>query len=348
MTTPVPTVPTVPPVASASPALELDGLGKVLGGRDIVSDLDLSVARGELVCLLGPSGCGKTTTLRMVAGFLIPDRGAIRVAGQDVTNLPPEKRPSAMVFQSYALWPHMTVFKNVAFPLKLKGVAKADIKRRAEAALEMVNLTHHLHSRPSRISGGEMQRVALARALVQEPQLLLLDEPLSNLDARLRVKVREEIREIQQRLGITTLFVTHDQDEALSISDRIAVMNEGRIEQLSSPTQLYADPRSEFVATFVGSLNRLEGRLQDGRLIPGPEVTGIRPEDVDLRLAPESGTFPAKVLRTIPHGSFAEVVLDVDGTQLRAYRSGEVPVAGSWVDARVAKQLVFQDGKRIS
>ena len=201
----------------------LDGIHKRLGGRDIVTDLHLHVAPGELVTLLGPSGCGKTTTLRMVAGFLKPDRGRVLVSGQDVTALNPEKRPSAMVFQSYALWPHMTVFKNVAFPLKLDKVPGPELTRRVEAALDMVGLMHHRDSRPARISGGEQQRVALARALVQEPKLLLLDEPLSNLDARLRVKVREEIREIQQRLGITTVLVTHDQEEALSISDRVAV-----------------------------------------------------------------------------------------------------------------------------
>ncbi len=280
------------PPATGEVALRLAGLHKRLGGRDIVADLDLDVAAGELVTLLGPSGCGKTTTLRMIAGFLAPDAGRVIVSGRDVTALSPEDRPSAMVFQSYALWPHMTVFKNVAFPLKLAKVGKAETTRRVEAALDMVGLMHHRDSRPSRISGGEQQRVALARALVQEPKLLLLDEPLSNLDARLRVRVREEIREIQQRLGITTILVTHDQEEALSISDRVAVMKDGRIEQLSPPSTLYADPDSEFVATFVGSLNRYEGRFEGNRFTPAtaqaagssttaaPVVTGVRPEDV--------------------------------------------------------------------
>jgi putative spermidine/putrescine transport system ATP-binding protein len=330
------------------PSLELKGVTKVLGGRTIVDDLDLSVARGELVCLLGPSGCGKTTTLRMVAGFLTPDTGSIVVEGADVTALPPERRPSAMVFQSYALWPHMTVFKNVAFPLRLKGVGRAEIRQRVEAALELVNLVHHMHSRPSRVSGGEQQRVALARALVQEPQLLLLDEPLSNLDARLRIKVREEIREIQQRLGITTLLVTHDQDEALSVSDRIAVMNGGRIEQVSAPSQLYAEPETEFVATFVGSLNRLDGRLDAGRLVDGPEVTAIRPEDVTVLDHPDAGTFPATVTRVIPHGSFVEVVLDAGDRSLRAFRSGRAPEVGSAVHARVERTMTFLDGRRVS
>ena len=211
----------------AAPAggLQVSGLSKVLGGRTIIDSLDLSVEEGELVSLLGPSGCGKTTTLRMIGGFLTPDSGTIVVAGRDVTALGAERRPSAMVFQNYALWPHMTVFKNVSYPLRIRKLPKSEIQERVTAVLELVNLLQHKGSRPAQISGGEQQRVALARALVQEPDLLLLDEPLSNLDAKLRVKVREDIREIQQRLGITTVIVTHDQDEALSMSDRIAVMN---------------------------------------------------------------------------------------------------------------------------
>lgn len=177
-----------------SEGLILHGLSKVLGGRTIIDNLDLTVHKGEMVSLLGPSGCGKTTTLRMIAGFLIPDQGHITIAGKDVTDLGPEKRPSAMVFQNYALWPHMSVFKNVAYPLKVRKLASAEIERRVHEALELVNLMHHKDSRPSQISGGEQQRVALARALVQEPDILLLDEPLSNLDAKLRVKVREDQR----------------------------------------------------------------------------------------------------------------------------------------------------------
>ena len=218
--------------------LTLDGLTKVLGGRVIIDNLNLVVKKGEMVSLLGPSGCGKTTTLRMIAGFLIPDKGDIYLDGKDVTTLGPEKRPSAMVFQNYALWPHMTVFNNVAYPLKVRKLAKPEIEKRVHEALNLVNLMHHKDSRPGQISGGEQQRVALARALVQEPDILLLDEPLSNLDAKLRVKVREDIRDLQRRLGITTVIVTHDQDEALSISDRIAVMNSGRIEQFSTPQEL--------------------------------------------------------------------------------------------------------------
>ncbi len=243
--------------------LVLTGIGKILGGRTIVDDLDLVVHRGELVCLLGPSGCGKTTTLRMIAGFLEPDAGTVTIDGQDVTRVPPEKRPTAMVFQNYALWPHMSVFDNVAYPLKLRKVPRSEIAVRVHEMLELVNLMHHEKSRPARISGGEQQRVALARALVQRPAVLLLDEPLSNLDAKLRVRVREDIREIQQRLGITTVVVTHDQDEALSISDRVAVMNDGRIEQYSSPVDLYRRPATRFVGGFVGSMNTFEAEVHD-------------------------------------------------------------------------------------
>ncbi|HLT62027.1 MAG TPA: ABC transporter ATP-binding protein, partial [Microlunatus sp.] len=287
---------------TTTPGLRLDGLTKVLGGRTIVEDLRLDIAPGELVALLGPSGCGKTTTLRMIAGFLRPDAGRVEVAGEDVTGLGPEKRPSAMVFQNYALWPHMTVAKNVAFPLRIARVPRAEINRRVAEVLELVGLSHHADSRPARISGGEQQRAALARALVQRPKLLLLDEPLSNLDAKLRVRVREEIREIQQELGITTVIVTHDQEEAMAISDRVAVMNAGRIEQVSVPDQLYRAPATEFVADFIGSSNKIPA-LDLGAGVPG-EHWMVRPEDVRLTerrtgddQPDEDGALPGEVVR---------------------------------------------------
>lgn len=325
--------------------LQVAGLRKDLGGRRIIDDLDLVVRQGELVSLLGPSGCGKTTTLRMIAGFLSPDAGTVRVAGNDVTSLGAEHRPSAMVFQNYALWPHMTVYRNVAFPLRLRHLPKPEIDSRVRAVLELVNLQHHSSSRPSQISGGEQQRVALARALVQEPDLLLLDEPLSNLDAKLRVKVREDIREIQQRLGITTVIVTHDQDEAMSISDRIAVMNAGRIEQYSTPAELYARPQTEFVATFIGSINRIEGGYRDGRIVGGEDVVGIRPEDVLFSRTPIDGSLPATVERVIPRGHFQEVHLRRSDATLRAYLSGDVPPPGSAGHARIAKAMIFRAGR---
>lgn len=324
--------------------LEITGLNKILGGRTIIDDLSLTVREGELVSLLGPSGCGKTTTLRMIAGFLTPDSGRIRVGGRDVTSLGAERRPSAMVFQNYALWPHMTVFKNVAFPLRLRKLPKQEIAERVNRVLELVNLLHHRDSRPGQISGGEQQRVALARALVQEPDLLLLDEPLSNLDAKLRVRVREDIREIQQRLGITTLIVTHDQDEAMSVSDRIAVMNAGRIEQYSTPGELYDHPETLFVATCIGTINQLEGNYRDGRITPGDEVTGVRPEDVHFTRDQVPGSHPARVERIIPRGHFQEVFLAREDAMLRSYISGDVPPLGSQGFARISKAMTFRNG----
>jgi putative spermidine/putrescine transport system ATP-binding protein len=358
------------------PGLRLRGVQKVLGGRSIVADLDLDVAKGELVCLLGPSGCGKTTTLRMIAGFLTPDGGHVLIDGVDVTELRPERRPTAMVFQNYALWPHMSVFDNIAFGLKLRKVPKPEIDDRVQEMLELVNLTHHIRSRPGRISGGEQQRVALARALVQRPAVLLLDEPLSNLDAKLRVRVREDIREIQQRLEITTVVVTHDQDEALSISDRVAVMNGGRIEQHSTPVELYRRPATAFVGGFVGAMNRFDGALEpvpggwvavvrNGLRIPvtsadggsdsepgaadGTDV-GVRPEDVVLRT---DGTgCPANVVRVIPRGHFTEVVVAVSGgLALRAYvdndRALDGPAPGEPVGVQFRCALAYRDGKLV-
>ncbi|RKR76697.1 ABC transporter ATP-binding protein [Frondihabitans australicus] len=336
----------------AAPGLEIRGISKVLSGRTIVDSFDLTLARGELVALLGPSGCGKTTTLRMIAGFLEPDTGAVVIDGQDVTAHGPEKRPSAMVFQNYALWPHLTVYKNVAFPLAIKRLPKAEIRTRVMAALETVNLAHHANSRPAHISGGEQQRAALARAIVQEPELLLLDEPLSNLDAKLRVRVREEIRDIQQRLGITTVMVTHDQEEALAISDRVAVMNGGRIEQVSAPAELYARPETEFVAGFIGSMNFLDGpTLAAARAAgSGADRWAVRPEDV--RWSPENPTeptdaTPCEVRRVLPHGHFAELVLDVDGLELRSVATGALPAPGDRGHVTLDNVRHYRDGRLV-
>ena len=332
---------------STESGLHLIGLSKILGGRVIIDNLDLTVEKGEMVSLLGPSGCGKTTTLRMIAGFLIPDQGKVLLDGKDVTTIGPEKRPSAMVFQNYALWPHMTVFKNVAYPLKIKKMSKEEIERRVVEALTLVNLMHHKDSRPGQISGGEQQRVALARALVQEPDILLLDEPLSNLDAKLRVKVREDIREIQRRLKITTVIVTHDQDEALSISDRIAVMNDGKIEQFSTPQALYDEPATEFVANFIGSLNKFGGDFQSGKLVSGDFTVGIRPEDVFFTSSPVDGSYPATVEQVVPRGHFYEVYLKRDDLTIRSFTSTEVPKAGDRGFAKITKALIYKDGKLV-
>ncbi|WP_297460724.1 ABC transporter ATP-binding protein [Thermococcus sp.] len=226
---------------------------------------ELIVENGEFLTLLGPSGCGKTTTLRMIAGFERPDRGEILFDGRPVNDLPPYERNIGIVFQDYALFPHMTVFKNVAFGLEMKGLPKSEIERKVRWALEIVGLTGLENRYPEQLSGGQQQRVALARALVVEPEVLLLDEPLSNLDAKIRERLRGEIRRIQRELGITTIYVTHDQEEAMAISDRIAVMNVGRVEQVGKPLELYYRPETEFVARFLGLSNILELEAENGR-----------------------------------------------------------------------------------
>ncbi len=242
-------------------AVAFRGVRKKFGAFTAIPDLTLDIAPGELVTLLGPSGCGKTTTLRMLAGLESPSDGQILIGGTDVTRLPANRRDVSMVFQSYALFPHMRVGQNVSYGLESGGMKPAEARRRAEEALELVGLEGLAQRLPAELSGGQQQRVAVARALVLEPQVLLLDEPLSNLDARLRRKVRTDIRELQQRLGFTAVYVTHDQEEALAVSDRIVVMKEGRIAQMGTPRELYESPASEFIADFIGEANVVEGRV---------------------------------------------------------------------------------------
>jgi putative spermidine/putrescine transport system ATP-binding protein len=241
--------------------LEIENLRKAFAAQTVVQNFDLAVERGEFVSFLGPSGCGKTTTLRMVAGFEAPTSGAIRINGRDVTRLRPNQRNVGMVFQSYALFPNMTVAGNVGFGLKVAKRSAAEIAARVEEMLKLIKLPTLGGRYPYQLSGGQQQRVALARALAIKPQVLLLDEPLSALDAKIRVSLREEIRTVQRSLGITTIYVTHDQEEALSMSDRIVVMNEGRVEQIGTPFEIYNFPRTRFVASFVGTLNILRGRV---------------------------------------------------------------------------------------
>ncbi|MEF2072499.1 ABC transporter ATP-binding protein [Consotaella aegiceratis] len=276
--------------------LTISGVSKSFGPHVVVCDFDLAVDRGELISLLGPSGCGKTTMLRMVAGFETPSAGRIVIDGEDVTDRPANRRAIGMVFQSYALFPNLSVAENVAFGLRVGGQAKREVARRVEEMLVLIGLPHLGGRYPYQLSGGQQQRVALARALAPSPRVLLLDEPLSALDAKIRVSLREEIRALQRELGITTIFVTHDQEEALSMSDRIVVMSDGRAEQVGTPFEIYNHPRSRFVASFVGTLSTLEGRSAgEGRAVfDGQEIELPRPAAVEaagsltVALRPES------------------------------------------------------------
>ncbi|MDI3475436.1 MAG: thiamine transport system ATP-binding protein [Thermococcaceae archaeon] len=268
--------------------IELSGIKKAW--EDFKLEInDLRVKDGEFLTLLGPSGCGKTTTLRIIAGFEKPDSGEILFDGKSVNELPPYERGIGIVFQDYALFPHMSVFKNVAFGLEMRRLPKAEIERRVKWALELVGLKGFENRYPEQLSGGQQQRVALARALVVEPQVLLLDEPLSNLDAKIRERLRGEIRRIQRELGITTIYVTHDQEEAMAISDRIAVMNVGKLEQVGSPLELYYRPKTEFVARFLGLSNILELEARNGVACAGKLCFPVEREGrVRIFFRPES------------------------------------------------------------
>lgn len=235
----------------------LDGSGEVIA----VNNINLEIKAGEMVTILGPSGCGKTTTLRMIAGFEYPTSGSIFIGGQDVAMIPPNKRGLSMVFQSYALFPHLTIFENVAYGLRVQKLPAAQIKERTQRALDLMQLTPMAKRYPSQVSGGQQQRIALARAIVIEPSVLLFDEPLSNLDAKLREYMRDELRKLQKGLGITSLYVTHDQSEAMAISDRVVIMKEGRIQQVGTPREIYAFPRSKFVADFMGKANFINANI---------------------------------------------------------------------------------------
>ncbi|GAB4070837.1 ABC transporter ATP-binding protein [Ancylobacter sonchi] len=296
-----------PPQVADRPRLELRNLRKRLGDTAAVNGIDLAVAPGESVVLLGPSGCGKTTTLRMVAGFLQPDGGEIHldgvVASTSAFALPPEKRQLGMVFQSYAVWPHRTVAENVGYGLEVAGKKKAEIEAGVAEVLDLVQLSALAKRYPAELSGGQQQRVALARSLATKPSLLLLDEPLSNLDASLREEMRFELRALQKNIGLTTLYVTHDQDEALVLADRIVVMNKGRIEQLGTPEEVYRTPASRFVGSFVGIANLLEG-----------EVDAVDRAAGKVRIALDAGDrlwsrAPARWLADAAPGSRATVLL---------------------------------------
>ena len=282
------------------PQVTIAGLTKRFGDALAVDRMDLDVEDGSLTTFLGPSGCGKTTTLRMVAGLEVPSAGTIAIGDEVMYGegvfVPPEKRQIGMVFQSYAIWPHMSVFENVAYPLKVRRLPRGEVRERTLAALDLVQLGDFAGRYPAQLSGGQQQRVAVARAIVFEPRILLFDEPLSNLDAKLREQMRFELRELQQRLGVTTLYVTHDQQEALAISDRVAVMEEGRIVQAGDPQDIYEAPINRFVADFVGWTNFLPATVEDGRvLVDGAPLACELPDGVDAGAGIEIAIRPVDI-----------------------------------------------------
>ncbi len=326
--------------------VEIRGLVKAYGAQAVVHGVDIDIEDGQFVVLVGPSGCGKSTLLRMIAGLEAVTGGTIRIGGRVVNNLPPAERDIAMVFQSYALYPHKTVAANMGFPLKMRGMPRAEIEERVARAAEILGLTPYLSRYPRALSGGQRQRVAMGRAIVRAPQVFLFDEPLSNLDAKLRVQMRAEIRELHQRLATTTVYVTHDQIEAMTMADRIVVMRDGRIAQVGAPLDVYDRPADSFVAGFIGSpsMNLLPavalggGRVRAAgadlaapgaeRLAPGAAVTfGVRPEHLDIAPEGAEGAIEAIVAVVEPTGSETHLVARAEGAELTVVARDRLSVA---------------------
>jgi len=320
-------------MSAAPPAVALDGIAKKFGEYVALRDVTLSVEAGEFVCFLGPSGCGKTTLLRIIAGLERQNLGVVRMAGRDVSALPPKQRNYGIVFQSYALFPNLSVARNIAYGIEARKMSKADVDRRVNELLGLMGLPRHKHKYPAQLSGGEQQRVALARALAPSPSLLLLDEPLSALDARVRQSLRREIRDLQRRLGVTTIMVTHDQEEALAMADRIVVMNHGVVEQVGTPVEVYTRPLSRFVARFVGQMNFIAAtacteaaQVKIGDtvitcparepLAPGTAVTiAVRPEEIIVGTGALAGVnhFKTRVQSVQFLGPFTRLLLSLTG-----------------------------------
>jgi len=362
-----------------SVGLTIRGLRKQFGGHQALAGVDLEVRPGEFFCLVGPSGCGKTTLLRCVAGFTRPDAGEITCDGERLDPLPPHRRNLGMVFQNYALFPHLSVRENVAYGLRARRVPASAVSKRVEQALAMVHLEHRAGSFPGMLSGGEQQRVATARALAIEPRLLLMDEPLSNLDAKLRVEMRQEIRRVQRSLGITTLYVTHDQEEALALSDRIAVMNAGALEQIGNPLEIYRNPATTFVADFIGHTNFLPGTVESATegaarvrlsnaaptasenmvvrvaasdLAEGEAVTvALRPERFSLAAPGTAATMPGRLQEITFLGAITRLLVQTSAgpvtVELHGY-AGEGLTPGAEVHLAVEGETatVFREGDK--
>lgn len=342
-------------------SINLDSVGKSYGKNQVFDDLSLTLEHGECFTLLGPSGCGKTVLLRLMAGFEVPDKGSVSIGDETVATaggecLPPDRRDIGVVFQDYAVWPHMTVFENVSYPLKIAKVSKEELTKKTMDAIAMVNMSGLENRLPSELSGGQQQRVALARALVAAPSIMLLDEPLTNLDANLREEMRFEIKALQRQLDITVFYVTHDQEIAMAISDRMAIMDsKGKIRQIGSPEEIYEKPADLFVFNFMGVANFLDTNKKDGKIragrgeqiIPWPEPEGdaeswvgaCRPSDV-IMLKPGQGA-PADALKGVVRrasflGSLMDYMVEIDGARLRV----EIPTHEA-----VEKDLIFKDGE---
>jgi multiple sugar transport system ATP-binding protein len=339
--------------------IKIDNVAKAFGNVQVLHDIELAIADGEFLVLVGPSGCGKSTLLRIIAGLEHVGNGAIAIDGRDVTDLPAKARDIAMVFQSYALYPHMTVAENMAFSLRVRRADKKLIEERVQAAARILNLTEYLKRRPAELSGGQRQRVAMGRAIVRDPKVFLFDEPLSNLDAKLRVSMRSEIKALHQRLKTTTIYVTHDQVEAMTMADRIVVLRDGRIEQIGTPLELYDSPANVFVAEFIGSpaMNMLPGRLSmDGNrraaVINGgtkielpPQLAGVDGQSILVGIRPEhlsvshaANGLTGKVALVEPTGAQVQIIADVGGRSVTALLNERVlPPVGS--DIALAPKL---------
>ena len=314
--------------------LQIDKLSKKFNDKVVLDNLTLSINQGEILCLLGPSGCGKTTALKLVGGFLKEDCGKVTIDGEDIMALPPEKRPVSTVFQSYALFPHMTVLENVIYGLKFKGYKKKEAIKEGEKYLEIVDLLSHKNKKIAELSGGQQQRVALIRALIVKPKVLLLDEPLSNLDAKLRVKMREEIKSIQKQFNTTMIFVTHDQEEALSIADKIAVMNKGKLEQLGTPEEIYNSPVNNFVLDFIGNSNVIKD--DEGKNI------FIRPEHIIM--SKEDGDLLGNIISRVFMGSYITYIVNTEKGTLNVKESnlnGDIYSINEEVHLKIIKEGII-------